>query len=69
MTNPKITTHPEPVVTVYVPAQRRDDLDVARDIPTGHRRPGSLDAYKLPSLMLGTRIYPKHHAVGGQNDE
>lgn len=30
-----------------------------------HVRPGALDAYRLPSLHGGRRVYPKRHTHGG----
>ena len=39
-------------------------LDVKRDLPSMPRRPGSLDAYRLPSRFLGNLKVPTHHALG-----
>ena len=44
--------------------RKRGELYVQeRDNPSLTRRPGSLDAFKLPSIMLGQRVAPKHHVT------
>lgn len=38
-------------------------LDVKRDIPSTPRRPGSLDAFRLPSRTPLGAIVPRHHDI------
>lgn len=44
--------------------RKRGELYVQeRDNPGMTRRPGSLDAFKMPSIFLGQRVAPKHHVT------